>query len=112
MQRLTFKGFLSTYVAYLSGADTLDPVRLAALARTRPRLRAPLVLWAVETGRAERLEHLLADDPSLVAELRATERLWSDGRLEQALESPASTLRPEYAKAWRSYVARRDASAP
>jgi len=109
MRPLTFKGFLNTYVAYLSGEDTLDPARLASLVRKRPRLSAPLVLWAVETDHVDRLTGLLADRPLLVSELRAAQRLRSDGRLERALEGPRSPLRPEYAKAWQSYVARRDA---
>jgi hypothetical protein len=109
MRPLTFKGFLNTYVAYLSGEDTLDPARLASLVRKRPRLSAPLVLWAVETDRVERLAELLTDRPSLVAELRTAERLRVDGRLERSLGSSRSPLRSEYAKAWHSYVARRDA---
>ena len=109
MRPLTFKGFLNTYVAQLSGEDTLDPARLASLARKRPRLSAPLVLWAVETGRVERFAELLADSPSLVAELRAAEQLQGDGRLETAIGGQRSAFRGEYAKTWQSYVARRDA---
>jgi hypothetical protein len=109
MRPLTFKGFLNTYVAYLSGEDTLDPARLASLVHKRPRLSAPLVLWAVETDRVERFARLLVDYPLLVAELRTAERLSGEGRLVRALENSRSPLRVEYAKAWQSYVARRDA---
>jgi hypothetical protein len=109
MRRLTLKGFLDAYVAYLSGEDTLDPKRLAAAARGRSRLSAPLLLWAVETGRLDQFRCLFADEPRYLRELEQLEALRESGRLEWALVSPASPLRPEYAKAWDSYVARRDA---
>jgi hypothetical protein len=109
MRQLTFKGFLDAYVACLSGEDTRDPKRLAAAMRGRSRLSAPLLLWAVETGRLEQFRRLLADDPRHLRELEQLEGLRESGRLERALSSPASPLRPEYAKAWNSYVARRDA---
>jgi hypothetical protein len=109
MRPLTFAGYLGTYVAHLSGEDTRDAARLAAAVRKRPRLAAPLVLWAVETGRADRFANLLGDNPQLLAELGTVNRLWAEGRLERALDEPPSPLRPEYAKAWQSYVARRDA---
>lgn len=108
MRPLTFRGFLNTYVAYLSGEGTLDPARLAALVHRRRRLSAPMVLWAVETGRADRFAVLLGDDLDLVAELRAVEQLRSQGDLERALQEAHPPLRPEYAKAWNSYVARRN----
>lgn len=111
MRRLTFGGFLESYVRYLSGEGTLAQPRLVALLPREPRLVEPLLLWATVTDRAEGLARLLADDQRLVAELRLLVSLSQEGRLEEALASEDPQLRPEYVKAWRSYVARRDASA-
>ena len=108
MRRLTFKGFLESYVKYLAAEDTVDLTRLASVVSGEPRLAEPLVLWAVVTGRGARLAELLEEKP-LAAEVRAVERLAEAGRLEETLAAAGPGLRPEYAKAWRSYVARRDA---
>lgn len=111
MRQLTFSGFLDSYVRYLSGESTLALARLVSLLPSEPRLAEPLLLWATVTGRSERLARLLAGNEELLAELRQVVSLWEAGRLEDALSSEDSRLRPEYAKAWRSYVARRDAPA-
>jgi hypothetical protein len=111
MRRLTFEGFLGSYVKYLSGEDTLALPRLVRLLPTEPRLVEPLVLWAAATGRGDRLARLLEDDRAAASEVGLVEKFASEGRLEQVLDSGDPALRPEYAKAWRSYVARRDAPA-
>jgi hypothetical protein len=111
MRRLTFEGFLGSYVKYLSGEDTLALPRLVRLLPTEPRLVEPLVLWAAATGRGDRLARLLEDDRAAASEVGLVEKFASEGRLEHALDSGDPALRPEYAKAWRSYVARRDAPA-
>jgi hypothetical protein len=111
MRQLTFGGFLDSYVRYLSGESTLALARLVALLPSEPRLAEPLLLWATVTGRSERLARLLAGNEELLAELRQLVLLWEAGRLEDALSLADSRLRPEYAKAWRSYVTRRDAAA-
>jgi len=111
MMRLTFEGFLGSYVKYLSGENTLALPRLVRLLSTEPRLVEPLVLWAVATGHGDRLARLLEDDRALASEVALVERLASEDRLETALASGDPVLRPEYAKAWRSYAARRDAGA-
>lgn len=109
MQHLTFKGYLDRYVPYLAGEYTRRASRLAELARTSPRLRAPLVLWAVATDRTERLAWALGEHTPLAEQLREVERMQARGELERTLQSDAGALSPEYAKAWRSYVSRRDA---
>lgn len=109
MRRLTFKGFLQSYVRALSGEHTLSLRKLAALSEAEPRLVAPLLLWAVVTDRAERLDDLLEGRPTLRQELRSLMRLESNGRLQAELSASDSDLRPEYLKVWSSYVARRDA---
>jgi len=109
MRRLTFKGFLQSYVKALSGEDTLALSRLAALSETEPRLVEPLLLWATATGHSGRLDNLLNGRPALRQELRTLVRLRAEHRLEENLASANTTLRPEYSKVWHSYVVRRDA---
>jgi hypothetical protein len=111
MRRLTFKGYLQSYVQQLAGLSTLSLPRLAALARSEPRLTEPLELWAVATGCAPRLARLLKAQGDLERELVLLASLERDGRLESALAAEDPRLRPEYTKVWRSYVARRDAHA-
>lgn len=110
MRPLTFRGFLESYVKYLSGEETVNLPRLVSRLPAEPRLAEPLVLWAVLTGRGDRLADLLTED-SLVSEVRSVERLAAEGKLEDALAAAEPRLRPEYAKAWRSYASRRDAPA-
>ena len=109
VRRLTFKGFLESYVKYLAAEDTVDLTRLASVLSDEPRLAEPLVLWAVVTGRGVRLAELLEEKP-LASEVRAVEQLAEAGRLEETLAAAGPELRPEYVKAWRSYVSRRDAA--
>ncbi len=111
MMRLTFEGFLGSYVKYLSGENTLALPRLVRLLSTEPRLVEPLVLWAVTTGRGGRLAWLVKDDDALASEVGLVGRLASEGRLESVLDSADPLLRPEYSKVRRSYVARRNAPA-
>jgi hypothetical protein len=109
MRRLTFAGFLQSYVRALSGEDTLSLRRLTALAATEPRLVEPLLLWLAVTDRADTASDLLEDREALQQELRSLARLHAAGSLEQTLAAEETSLRPEYAKVWRSFVVRRDA---
>ncbi|MDO8848936.1 MAG: hypothetical protein Q7W51_11185 [Coriobacteriia bacterium] len=109
MRRLTFTGFLQSYVRSLSGEGTLALARLAAAAKTEPRLVEPLLLWAAVTDRAGTLSSLLEGREVLQRELWELTRLDAAGLLEDALAHEDPRLRPEYTKVWRSYVARRDA---
>jgi hypothetical protein len=61
------------------------------------------------TDRAGRLSSLLEGREVLQRELWELKRLHAAGLLEDALAQKDPRLRPEYAKAWRSFVARRDA---
>lgn len=109
MRRLTFSGFLQSYVRALSGADTLALATLVRRATEEPRLVEPLLLWAAVSGRAGRLLQLLEHRGDLRAELRHLADLQASGTLERALDAESRRLRPEYGKVWRSYVVRRDA---
>lgn len=108
MRQLTFAGFLDAYVRALAGCDTRSLPQLVELSRTQPRLVHPLLLWAVTTGRAERLSRLLTDSQPK-SDLTTLSHLQAAGTLVAALEDEAPQLAPEYAKVWRSYVAKRDA---
>jgi len=108
MRRLTFPGFLQTYVRALSGEDTLALPRLAILSQSEARLVEPLLLWAAVTDRAKRLGRLLEGRPSLQQELQTLARLRLAGCLESELAASSPNLRPEYFKVWHSYVVRRD----
>lgn len=110
MRRLTFAGFLQSYVRALSGEDTLSLSRLAALSESEARLVEPLLLWAVVADRTERLGSLLEGRGALQRELQELARLRSTGCLEGGLADTGRSLRPEYSKVWHSYVVRRDAS--
>lgn len=109
MRHLTLTGFLESYVRALGGG-TLALPKLVERSRSEPRLVEPLLLWAVTTDRADRLEGLLRDRDDLQRELRALGVLQTAGSLESALDAEDLELRPEYSKAWRSYVVRRDAA--
>lgn len=71
----------------------------------------PLLLWVALTDRAGQFEALLGSESPMRAELENLMRLRDAGSLETALATGDPTLRPEYAKVWRSYVVRRDAPA-
>lgn len=56
MSRITFKGWLKMELFRMSGAESLDLRILATRAqKSRPRLAAPLLLYAMETNVTERL---------------------------------------------------------
>jgi len=60
MRRPNFKGWVSRELVYLSGENTLNLRRLAALAQdTIPRLRERLILYAIATGQVGRLKSYL-----------------------------------------------------
>lgn len=109
MRQLTLKGYLESYVPYLAGEDTLALARLARHLPEEPRLVAPMLLWAAVSGRDDRLLKLLQSEDQR-RELEVLMSLQSASLLEAALAEEDSRLRPEYAKTWRSFIARRDAA--
>jgi hypothetical protein len=109
MRQLTFAGYLKSYAPSLAGTSSKAMSRLADRALERPRVVEPLLLMAVVTDRADELARQLKDRPKLLGELQLLGEFAESGQLETALASEDPRLRPEYAKAWRSYVAKRDA---
>ena len=60
MRRPNFKGWVSRELTYLSGENTLNLRRLAYLAQSRiPRLWERLALYAIGTGKTQRLKDYL-----------------------------------------------------
>ena len=109
MRTLTFAGYLRSYVPYLAGTRSLSMSRLAGLTLGSPRVAEPLLLLAAVTDRTDELARCLKSRPKLLQELKLLDSLARDGALETALQEEDPRLRPEFTKAWRSYVTRRDA---
>ena len=103
MRKLTFKGFLTQYVKSLSETGTLDVEKLAMEAgKTNARLREPLILYAVVTGKSRRLEDKLASmtgGEKMLHELHAV----SEDCLTEQLQS--GLLPENYQKVWSSFLA-------
>ncbi len=109
MRRLTFAGYLRSYVPYLADSESLSLVRLWERTVSHPRAVEPVLLLAAVTGRPSSLLRRLRAAPELAAELELLSELANAGQLESALADEDPRLRAEYLKAWRSYVVRRDA---
>lgn len=110
MRRLTFAGYLKSYVGYLTGSDSLRLSTLWDRTSAYPRATEPLLLFAAVTGRSGLLASALPKNSPLVDDLRYLDALAQARALEEALSNEDPRLRPEYHKVWRSYVARRDAN--
>ncbi len=107
MRKLTFKGFLSQYVKKLSYTNTMDLKRLADEAATSNyRLRAPLVLYSLATGRERQLLSYLQSNIS-TSDMQNTLLDLSGGSLEERLKSGLAP--DEYTKVWNSFLVARDA---
>ena len=101
MRALTFKGFLARYVKELSRENTLDIRLLAADAAAGGyRLRAPLVLYAVVSGKSTRLAEALGefDDSPALREMLA---FLTAENVEELLRN--DELPEEYQKVWNAY---------
>ncbi|MBQ4092726.1 MAG: transcriptional regulator [Firmicutes bacterium] len=107
MRELTFEGFLRCYVQSLSLHGTLNMRVLAREAETEnPRLREPLVLYAVLCGKDHLLWREAAD--TLWVELYAEwAKKYDRESLPDALERGAEFPR-EFEKVWNSYKVQRD----
>ncbi len=106
MRELTFSGFLTEYVRSLSKTGTTSVFALAKeAAGDNPRLREPLLLYAIACGKKDLLLRAAKRfglesfyEPSLPA-IRNNE-------IEFALES--KLLSEGYQKVWRSYLAKKN----
>ena len=109
MRTLTVNGFFRQYVKKLSVANTLDLGKLAAEATAgNYRLQAPLVLYAVSSGKKNALiEHLSHKENS--SEMLAMLSGLSSENLGNMLAQ--KDVPEEYQKAWKSFLAARNAPA-
>lgn len=108
MRELTFKGFLAQYVRQLSRQNTLNLHKLTAEAiGDNPRLREPLLLYALFSGKQDLL--LMAAQGSPLQK-PYTELLsqYSAEQVTTLLEEDSPVLAREYHKVWRSYLSRRN----
>ena len=106
MRKLTFKGFLSSYVKALSYSGTVDVASLAKEVTTNNfRLRAPLVLYAVVHGKSGLLKKELNANGCKIELLQPLEIL-NQSDVELMLEQ--GNLPQEYLKVWNSFKVRRD----
>ncbi|MHB1477648.1 MAG: hypothetical protein ACYCXD_08775, partial [Coriobacteriia bacterium] len=100
MRRLTFEGYLGSYVRQLAGQNTSSLSSLVRRAQTEPRLVEPLLLWAVVSGRADRLSRLLDGQLDRERDLKTLVALWEEGRLESELATNGPSLKSEFTKVW------------
>jgi hypothetical protein len=110
LRELTFNGFLSQYVRVLSRDDTLKLYKLAAeAAEVNPRLREPLLLYALSVNKTAVLLRA-TKHPQLHEEyVRVLLRLASNTERAGLNPESCSHMLPErYRKVYRSYLSVRD----
>ena len=107
MNELSFPGFLIRYVKGLSQANTLDIQKLAGEATTTNiRLQAPLVLYAVTSGKSYILKRHLQGKVNGRSMLRMLEQFSPENVETKLIHADAPR---EYLKVWDSYLVARDA---
>ena len=103
MRELTFRGFLARYVKELSISNTNSLYRLVEEASCdNPRLKAPVLLFALYSGKQTVLLQA-AKDQNLLAEYQKMVSQYSVDMMTQMLEDNDSALPNEYQKVWRSF---------
>lgn len=107
MRQLTFLGFLKGYVKELSLQNTLCISKLVQECARNPRLREPLFLYALESGKIAPLRRALSKDPAETDLLHWCD-LYSADALHKALVQEAPLLPENFHKVWRSYCSERD----
>jgi rhamnogalacturonyl hydrolase YesR len=104
VRELTFAGFLKQYVRSLSLYDTNGLYRLAAEAASHnPRLREPLFLYALFTGK-EQVLLSATKTPELQREYAGLLERYARETMEQAMRENDFALPNGYAKVYRSYL--------
>ena len=108
MRRLTFSGYLKRYVRSLSLNDTSDVRKLAVeAADSNPRLREPLLLYALSIGRETLLMSTVGNGKLHSSYLDVLSRYTWRSMLD-ALENKDDSVDANYHKVYRSYVSRRN----
>ena len=108
MRSLTFTGFLKTYVRSLSMSDTNSIYELAQEAAGKnPRLREPLLLYAVFSDKTDVL--LRATKAyELYSEYNELTSRYDKAGFEAALQDDSSPLSAEYRKVWRTFISNKN----
>ena len=129
MRKLTFKGFLIQYIKQLSDQSTISLKKLAREACTNnPRLREPLCLYALCSGKqnalleqaknieAIELEYMHSNffvripfPPTLYEEFSELVNKYTPDSITNALMSQSTELKDGYKKVWNSYQCVRNA---
>lgn len=107
MRELTFKGFLTQYVRQLAAEETNSLYKLAAEVSNNPRLREPLLLYAVYTQK-EKVLLQATKKPVLHAEYSRILSLYTLDTMTELLEQASPLLPAAYHKVWRSYQSRKN----
>ncbi len=108
MRELTFRGFLTQYVRQLAEQETNSVYKLAAEAgSTNPRLREPLLLYAVYSQKQDILLQA-TKEPNLRSEYFRLVTLYSAEEMTELLEQTSPLVPAEYHKVWRSYQSRKN----
>lgn len=106
MRELTFEGFLKKYVQSLSVSGSTSVFKLAREATTdNPRLREPLLLYALYTDKADLLFRA-TKGTELGAQYYALLHSYTKQQMTRALKQSSESLPREYLKVWKSYYTR------
>ena len=108
MRKLTFEGFLKQYVAELSGIQTASVHKLADCLSENPRLKEPLLLYALAFDKVGWVVHDAVTSAGS-AEYEQLSNLYSLEQMLLLLEKQSPELPEGYLKVWRSYCSVRDA---
>lgn len=111
MRQLTFRGFLTHYMRSLSRAGTLSLRKLfEEMTTNNARLKAPLFVYAVESGKLPTLLRVARHNQAIFQEYTALCQL-----LNKQAAAPckwaADGMPPEYQKVWNSFCAVRQQGA-
>ena len=108
MRELTFAGFLKNYVRSLSMTNTNSLYKLAEEAWDRnPRLREPLLLYAVFTDKIEVLLRA-TKAPALYSDYQDLISKYDKVGFEAALRDTKSSVPGKYKKVWQSYLTKKN----
>ena len=108
MRELTFKGFLAQYVKKLSFCETNSLYKLAAeAAGDNPRLREPLALYALYSGKQQVLLQALKKT-NLYDEYKNTVLQYSADEMTRLFEENSPLLPAAYHKVWCSFQSKKN----
>lgn len=107
MRKLTFKGFLEKYLRELSGHDTLSINKLTQEANQNARLVAPLVLYAVCTGKVGLLLRATSKSAFDVRYISVIMH-YSESELARHFSKKDENIPDEYRKVFKAYMSQRN----